>query len=70
MKALLWSHRRLFFMVAAFSFFVNLLQLAPSFYWMAVFDRVITARSESTLLYLTLGVALTLLLVMALEILR
>ena len=70
MKALLWSHRRLFFMVAAFSFFVNLLQLAPSLYWMAVFDRVITARSESTLLYLTLGVALTLLLVMALEILR
>ncbi|MBL8492343.1 MAG: type I secretion system permease/ATPase [Rhodocyclaceae bacterium] len=70
MKSLLWSHRRLFFTVAAFSFFVNLLQLAPSFYWMAVFDRVITARSESTLLYLTLGVALTLLLVMALEILR
>ena len=27
MRELLWTHRRLFFAVAAFSFFVNLLQL-------------------------------------------
>jgi PrtD family type I secretion system ABC transporter len=70
MRELLWSHRRLFYAVAVFSFFVNLLQLVPSFYWMAVFDRVMTARSEATLFYLTLGVAGTLLLIMALEILR
>jgi len=70
MRELLWSYRRYFVIVAAFSFFVNLLQLAPSLYWMAVFDRVMTSRSESTLVYLTLGVVLTLGLVMALEILR
>jgi PrtD family type I secretion system ABC transporter len=70
MRELLWTHRRLFFAVAAFSFFVNLLQLGPSFYWMAVFDRVMTSRSEATLFYLTIGVAGTLLLIMFLEILR
>ena len=70
MRELLWSHRRLFYAVAVFSFFVNLLQLVPSFYWMAVFDRVMTSRSEATLFYLTLGVAGTLLLIMVLEILR
>ena len=56
--------------MAIFSFFVNLLQLGPSFYWMAVFDRVMTSRSEATLFYLTIGVAGTLLLIMMLEILR
>ena len=70
MRELLWTHRRLFFAVAAFSFFVNLLQLGPSFYWMAVFDRVMTSRSEATLFYLTIGVAGTLFLIMFLEILR
>ncbi|MBI1394531.1 MAG: type I secretion system permease/ATPase [Betaproteobacteria bacterium] len=70
MRELLWSHRRLFYAVATFSFIVNLLQLGPSFYWMAVFDRVMTSRSEATLFYLTLGIAGTLLLIMALEILR
>ena len=70
MRELLWSHRKLFYAVAVFSFFVNLLQLGPSFYWMAVFDRVMTSRSEATLFYLTLGVAGTLLLIMMLEILR
>ena len=70
MRELLWSHRRLFYAVGMFSFIVNLLQLGPSFYWMAVFDRVMTSRSEATLFYLTLGVAGTLLLIMILEILR
>ena len=70
MRELLWSHRRLFYAVAGFSFVVNLLMLGPSFYWMAVFDRVMTSRSESTLFYLTLGIAGTLVLIMLLEILR
>ncbi len=70
MRELLWNHRRLFYAVAAFSFVVNLLMLAPSFYWMAVFDRVMTSRSESTLFYLTVGVIATLLIIMVLEILR
>ncbi len=70
MRELLWKQRRLFYAVAIFSFFVNLLQLGPSFYWMAVFDRVMTSRSEATLFYLTIGVAGTLLLIMMLEILR
>lgn len=70
MRELLWSQRRLFYAVAGFSFVVNLLMLGPSFYWMAVFDRVMTSRSESTLFYLTLGVGGTLVLIMLLEILR
>lgn len=56
--------------MAIFSFFVNLLQLGPSFYWMALFDNVMTSRSEATLFFLTIGVAGTLLLFMMLEILR
>jgi ATP-binding cassette subfamily C protein EexD len=37
-----------------FSLFVNLLLLAPSIYMLAVYDRVLTSGSESTLLMLTL----------------
>jgi ATP-binding cassette subfamily C protein EexD len=37
-----------------FSLFVNLLMLVPSFYMLALYDKVITSGSESTLLMLTL----------------
>lgn len=70
MRELLFSYRRLFYYAFAFTFFINLLMLVPSFYWMAVFDRVMTSRSESTLAYLTLGVIGTLVLIMVLEVLR
>lgn len=52
-------------LVGAFSGVVNLLQLTVSLYMMQVFDRVLTARSTDTLVYLTL-VALFALIVLAL----
>lgn len=44
--------------VAAFSCFLNVLYLAAPLYMMQVYDRVMHSRSVSTLLYLTLIVAL------------
>jgi len=52
-------------LVGAFSGVVNLLQLTVSIYMMQVFDRVLTARSTDTLIFLTL-VALFALIVLAL----
>jgi ATP-binding cassette subfamily C exporter for protease/lipase len=54
LAAAVWSMRRVFFTVGAFSFVVNLLMLVPSIYMLQVYDRVLTSRSESTLLMLTL----------------
>lgn len=46
--------RASFFSVAAFSFFINLLMLVPSFYMLQVYDRAVSSGSEATLLMLTL----------------
>lgn len=46
--------RRLFWFVALFSVFVNLLMLTGPLYMMQVYDRVLGSRSEATLLALTL----------------
>lgn len=62
--------RRLFIHAAVFSFFINLLLLAPSIYMMQVFDRVMASRSNPTLFFLSIGVAGALLLMMVLEVLR
>ena len=43
-----------FFFAGFFSLFVNLLMLTPSLYMLAVYDRVLSSSSESTLLMLTL----------------
>lgn len=43
-----------FMYVGFFSLFVNLLLLVPSFYMMAVYDKVMVSGSESTLLMLSL----------------
>ncbi len=43
-----------FMFAGFFSLFVNLLLLVPSFYMMAVYDKVISSGSESTLLMLSL----------------
>jgi ATP-binding cassette subfamily C exporter for protease/lipase len=54
LAAALWSMRRVFFTVGAFSLVINLLMLVPSVYMLQVYDRVLTSRSESTLIMLTL----------------
>ena len=46
--------RGAFVTVAIFSGFLNLLMLAPSLYMLQVYDRVLTSRNETTLVFLTL----------------
>lgn len=48
------ASRQSFISTGVFSFFINLLMLAPVIYMLEVYDRVLTSNSESTLLMLTL----------------
>ena len=50
----IFSLRRAFFAVAAFSLCINLLMLVPSLYMLQIYDRVITSRNGMTLLMITL----------------
>jgi ATP-binding cassette subfamily C exporter for protease/lipase len=54
--AALKSHKAAFAGVMLFSGVVNLLHLAPSIYMLQVYDRVLSSRSEFTLVVLTLVV--------------
>ncbi len=53
-KQALQAHRGAFVAVGVFSFVINFLYLTPSIYMLQVYDRVVTARSELTLLFLSL----------------
>ncbi|MEJ8827454.1 type I secretion system permease/ATPase [Variovorax humicola] len=70
MKPLLQLLKRPLLVVAGFSFFVNLLLLAPALFMLQVFDRVLTSQSKETLLVLLLGVAVALGLMLVLDYLR
>ncbi len=59
-----------FFFAGFFSLFVNLLLLVPSIYMLAVYDRVLSSSSESTLLMLTLIVVFLFLVMGGLEWIR
>src|SRR5919108_888173 len=60
------SRFRVFFLFAGFfSLAINALLLVPPIYMLQVFDRVLTSRSEETLVYLTIG-GVTALVIMAL----
>ena len=50
----LWVFRREFVVVGVFSMVANVLMLAPTLYMLQVFDRVLTSRSELTLLAVSL----------------
>jgi ATP-binding cassette, subfamily C, bacterial exporter for protease/lipase len=63
MTRALWGFRREFLLVGSLSFLANLLMLAPTLYMLQVFDRVLSSRSELTLLAVSL---ITLLLFVAL----
>jgi ATP-binding cassette subfamily C exporter for protease/lipase len=52
------SFKKEFMWVGVFSFFANLLMLAPTMYMLQVFDRVILSQNEFTLISLTLIVTL------------
>lgn len=56
--------------ITFFSFFINLLMLTSSIYMLQVYDRVLSSRSESTLLFLTLFAAGCLATLAALEVVR
>jgi ATP-binding cassette subfamily C exporter for protease/lipase len=50
----LWAFRREFLVVGVFSMVANVLMLAPTLYMLQVFDRVLSSRSELTLLAMSL----------------
>lgn len=54
----IWTFRWEFVWVGVFSFFSNLLLLAPTLYMLQVFDRVMLSQNEFTLISLTLIAAL------------
>lgn len=57
-KTALLAHRGTYFKVVLASLLANILALAASFYSMQVYDRVIPTQGISTLIVLTIGVAL------------
>jgi len=70
MKPLLQLLKRPLLFVGGFSFFVNLLLLAPALFMLQVFDRVLTSQSRETLVVLLLGVGVALGLMLVLDYLR
>lgn len=50
----LWTFRREFIVVGIFSMVANVLMLAPTMYMLQVFDRVMSSRSELTLIVMSL----------------
>lgn len=70
LRQALQQSARAFAFVGVFSFFVNLLTLASPIYMLQVYDRVLTARSEATLLYLSLVIGGMMVVSAALEVIR
>ncbi|HYD76026.1 type I secretion system permease/ATPase [Ramlibacter sp.] len=70
MDALAALLRRPLAWVALLSLLVNLLLLAPALFMLQVFDRVLSSRSQETLLALLLGVGLAIAFMLVLDLLR
>ncbi|MCU0789881.1 MAG: type I secretion system permease/ATPase [Nitratireductor sp.] len=62
--------RRTLWVLAAFSLLTNLLVLAQPLYMLQVYDRVLPSHSTSTLLFLSLAMALSLMVLGLMEIVR
>jgi ATP-binding cassette subfamily C protein len=62
--------RRHFVAAAVFSLLINILYLAPTLYMLQVYDRVVPTGGKTTLLFVTLALALALLALSALDMVR
>ncbi len=65
LKEAVFKSKKSFFIVGFFSLFINLLMLVPPLYMLQLYDRVLTSRSEDTLIMLT-GIVVILFITMAL----
>ena len=59
-----------FVAAAVFSLFINLLFLAPAIYMLQVYDRVVATGGKTTLLFVTLALAVSLMVLSALDAIR
>lgn len=62
--------RQHFIAAAVFSLLINILYLAPTLYMLQVYDRVVPTAGKTTLLFVTLALALALLALSALNMIR
>jgi ATP-binding cassette, subfamily C, type I secretion system permease/ATPase len=62
--------RQHFMAAAVFSLLINILYLAPTLYMLQVYDRVVPTGGKTTLLFVTLALALSLLALSALDMVR
>ena len=70
LKSIILKSKKSFMYVGFFSLFINLLMLTSPLYMLQLYDRVITSRSEETLILLTLLVVLMYITSAILEIVR
>ena len=70
LKQAILQSKRSFLIVGLFSLFINLLMLVPPLYMLQLYDRVLTSRSEDTLIMLTLIVVVLFITMALLEIVR
>src|SRR3954447_24957747 len=62
--------RRHFVAAAVFSLLINILYLAPTLYMLQVYDRVVPTGGKTTLLFVTLALAISLLALSGLDMVR
>ncbi len=70
LKEAILASKKSFIFVGLFSLFVNILMLVPPLYMLQLYDRVLTSRSEDTLVMLTLIVVVLFITMALLEIVR
>ena len=68
LKEAILKSKKSFMIVGFFSLFINLLMLVPPLYMLQLYDRVLTSRSEDTLIMLTLIVVVLFITMALLEI--
>ena len=70
LKDAILASKKSFLIVGFFSLFINLLMLVPPLYMLQLYDRVLTSRSEGTLIMLTAIVVVLFITMSLLEIVR